>query len=62
MPSSVAEVEATSWEEMKFVFALSYAQALSAFVEHGDDALRSEISRWDPETRTSVAQALADVA
>ena len=28
MPSSVAEVEALSWEEMKFVFAISYAQAI----------------------------------
>jgi hypothetical protein len=62
MPSSVAEVETMSWDEMKVVFALSHVQAISAFVEHGDDALRSEISRWEPETRATVARALADVA
>ena len=33
MPNTVAEVEAMSWEEMKLVFAISHAQAISAFVE-----------------------------
>jgi len=62
MPSSVAEVEAMSWDDVKVVFALSYAQAISSLVEHGDDALRFEISRWEPETRASIARALAEVA
>ena len=62
MPTSVAEVEALSWSEMKFIFAISYAQAISAFVGQGEAALRSEIERWEPEARASVARALADVA
>ena len=28
MPATVAEVEALSWSEMKFIFAISYAQAI----------------------------------
>ncbi len=61
MPSSVAEVEALSWEEMKFVFAISHAQAIRAFAEHGDDAVRAEVDRWEPEARASVSRALAAV-
>jgi hypothetical protein len=62
MPASVAEVEALSWREMKFIFAITYAQAIRAFVENGDDALRSELERWEPEARATVARALAEVA
>ena len=58
----MAEVETMSWEEMKFVFALSHAQAISAFVERGDEAIRVEVQHWDPEARASIARALADVA
>ena len=47
---------------MKFVFALSHAQAISAFVERGDEAIRVEVQHWDPEARASIARALADVA
>ena len=62
MPTSLAEVDALSWDEMKFVFAISYAQAIQAFVDQGDAALRSEVERWEPEARATVARALADVA
>jgi hypothetical protein len=62
MPASVAEVEALSWREMKFIFAISYAQAIRAFVDHGEGALQSELERWEPEARATVARALADVA
>ena len=62
MPSSVAEVEAMSWSEMKIVFALSHAQAISAFVERGDEAVRAEVEPWEPEARATVARALAEVA
>jgi hypothetical protein len=58
----VAEVEALSWSEMKFIFAISYAQAIQAFVDQGEDALRSELERWEPDARAAVAQALAEVA
>jgi hypothetical protein len=47
---------------MKFVFAITYAQAIRAFVDQGDDALRAEIERWEPEARSTVARALAEVA
>ena len=62
MPTTVAEVEALSWSEMKFIFAISYAQAIQAFVDDGDEALRSEVERWEPEARATVARALAEVA
>ena len=62
MPTTVAEVEALSWSEMTFIFAISLAQAIQAFVDHGEDALRSELQRWDPEARATVARALAEVA
>jgi hypothetical protein len=62
MPSSVADVEALSWDEVKLVFAISYAQAISAFVDQGDEALRSELAHWEPEARATIARALADVA
>ena len=62
MPHSVAEVNALSWEEMNFIIAISYAQAISAFVDDGDDALRTEVERWEPEAREAVGRALAKVA
>jgi hypothetical protein len=62
VPRSVAEVNALSWEEMKFIFAISYAQAINAFLDQGEDALRSELERWEPEARATVARAIAEVA
>ena len=62
MPASAAEVEALSWSEMKFIFAISYVQAIQAFVEQGEAALRSELERWEPEARATVARALEEVA
>jgi len=41
MPASVAEVEALSWREMKFIFAISHAQAIQAFVEAVIDVVLS---------------------
>jgi hypothetical protein len=46
MPRTVAELNALSWEEMKFIFAISYAHAIHAFVDDGDEALRTEVERW----------------
>jgi hypothetical protein len=59
MPNTVAEVEAMTWEEMKFVFALTHAQAIRGIAEHGADAVRAEVDRWEPEARATVARALA---
>ena len=61
MPASSAEIDALSWSEMKFIFAISYAQAIQAFVDQGEEALRSELGRWEPDARATVARALAEV-
>ena len=47
---------------MKFIFAISYAQAIQAFVDQGEEALRLELERWEPDVRATVASALAEVA
>ena len=52
----------SSWSEMKLIFAISYAQAISAFVDQGDEDLAPEVERWEPDARTAVARALAEVA
>jgi hypothetical protein len=61
MPASSAEIDALSRSEMKFIFAISYAQAIQAFVDQGEEALRSELGRWEPDARATVARALAEV-
>ena len=58
MPASAAEVESLSWSEMKFIFAISYAQAIQAFADQGEEALRAELERWEPEARATVARHL----
>ena len=35
---------------------------IRAIVDDGDDALRLEVERWEPEARTAVARALAEFA
>jgi hypothetical protein len=62
MPSTADELEAMSWADMKLVFAVTYAQAIRAVVDQGEDALRTELERWEPEAREAVATALARVA
>jgi hypothetical protein len=62
MPNTVAEVETMTWTDMKLVFAISHVQAIQAVAEHGDDALRTEIERWEPEERLAVATALAEIS
>lgn len=62
MPSTVAEVEAMSWRDMKLVFAISYAQEIRDVIDRGDDALRAEVGRWEPEARATLARALTEVA
>jgi hypothetical protein len=59
--SRLAEVEALSWNE-KFIFSISYAEAIRSFVDDGEQALLSEVKRWEPEARATVARALAEVA
>ena len=62
MPATVAEIGALSCGEMKFIIAISYAQAIRAFVDDGDEALCSQVERWEPEARKAVGRALAEVA
>lgn len=45
MPSTVAELEAMSWTDMKLVFALTHARAIRAVVDQSDAALRIELER-----------------
>jgi len=42
--------------------ALGYAAQIRAVLDHGDDALRLEVERWEPDARAAVARALAEVA
>ncbi len=35
---------------------------ITAFVDQGEEALRSELERWEPDIRATVATALAEVA
>ena len=62
MPSSVDEAKHLSWDELNLVFALTHAAQIRAVVDHGDDVLRSELARWEPEERASMARALADLS
>lgn len=62
MPGTLAELEAMSWTDMKLVFAVTYAQSIRVVVDEGEDALRTEVERWEPEAREVVAKALARVA
>jgi hypothetical protein len=61
VPKSVAEVQALGWSELCLVFATTYAPAIRAVVDHGNEALRSELARWRPEERDALARALAGV-
>ena len=48
MPATAAEVEALSWSELKFIFAISYAQAIEAFVDQGEEACDRSSSGGSP--------------
>ena len=61
-PQSVEELRNLSTAELELMVALGYAAQIRAIVDDGDDALRLEIERWEPEARTAVARALAEVA
>jgi hypothetical protein len=61
-PRSIAEVQALSWNEISLIFATTYAPAIRAVVDRGDEALRSELERWEPKSRAVLARALAAVA
>ena len=62
MPTSVAEVKDLSMDELAIVIALSCAKEIRAVVDQGDDALRSELRRWESDTRETVGRALAEIS
>ena len=61
IPRSTAEVQALGWNELSLIFATTYAPAIREVVDHGDEALRAELERWEPENRAALARALAAV-
>jgi hypothetical protein len=61
MPTAADEVKNLSDEELHIVFALSYATEIRAVVDSGGEALRSELERWTPTERATMARALAEV-
>ena len=61
MPTTADEVKNLSDDELNFVFALTHATEIRAVVDNGDEALRSEVERWTPKARATLARALAEV-
>ena len=49
-------------QELALVIAMSCANEIRAVVDQGDEALRLELERWEPNTRETLARALAEVA
>ena len=62
IPAAVEELRALSSDQLELVVALGYASEIHAVLDRGDDALRSEIEDWEPETRATLARMLAEVA
>jgi hypothetical protein len=61
MPTSVEEIQAMTDRELLLVIALSCASEIQAVAEKGVDAVRLELERWAPDTRATVARALAEL-
>ena len=61
LPTTVDEVKDLSMDELALVIAMSCANEIRAVVDEGDGALRLELERWEPETRQTLARALAEV-
>ena len=62
IPKSIAEVQALSWNELSLIFATTYAPAIRAVVDHGDEALHTELRNWEPESRAALSRALAAIS
>ena len=62
MPTSADEVKNLSTDELALVIAMSCANEIRAVVDQGDGALCLELQRWEPDTRQTLARALAQVA
>ena len=62
VPQSVEELRNLSSAELELMVALGYAAQIRAIVEDGDDALRLAVERCEPEARTALARALAEIA
>jgi hypothetical protein len=62
VPTSVEELRTLSSEELELVVAVGYAAEIRDVLDNGDDALRSKLESWQPETREIFARVLAEVA
>ena len=58
----VEELRNLSTADLELMVAPGYAAQIRAIVDDGDDALRHEVERWEPEARAAVTRALAEVA
>jgi hypothetical protein len=61
VPTTVDEVKDLSMDELALVIALSCANEIRAVVDQGDGALHLELERGEPDTRDTLARALAEV-
>jgi hypothetical protein len=61
MPTTAEEVKNLSWDDMCLLTALYYATEVRAVLDHGDEALRSELEKWEPSGRATLARVLAEV-
>ena len=55
-------MKSLSRDELNLVFALTYRPEVRAVIDNGEDALCSELERWEPDTRAVLARVLAEVA
>lgn len=61
IPSSVEELRALSTDQLELVVALGYASEIQAVLDRGEEALRSQIEGWEPETRATLSRVLAEI-
>ena len=54
VPTSVEKLRTLSSEELELVVAVGYATEIRDVLDHGDEALRSKLASWEPETRATL--------
>ena len=60
-PTSAAEWESLSDDELNAIFAMAFANEIRAVVDQGEEALARELERLELDTRRSLARALKQV-
>ena len=61
IPTSGAEWESLSDDELHAILAMAFAKEIRAVLDQGEDALVRELERLEPDTRKTLAHALAEV-